>query len=66
MSVVKVVELMAESSKSWEDATATAVKKASKSIDDITSVWVKDQSAVVKDGEVTGYRVSLKVSFKVK
>ena len=65
MSVVKVVELMAQSDTSWEDATAKAVEKASKSVDDIKSVWVKDQSATVKGGKVTGYRVTLKVSFQV-
>ncbi len=66
MSVVKVVELMAESDKSWEDATATAIAKASKSIKDISSAWVQDQSVTVKDGKVDSYRVSLKVSFQVK
>ena len=66
MSVVKVLELMAESSKSWEDATATAIEKASESIKDIQSAWVQDQSVVVKNGKVTAYRVALKVSFTVK
>ncbi len=66
MSVVKVVELMSSSKKSWEDATAKAVKKASKSINNIRSAYVQDQSVVVKNGEVAEYRVNLKVSFEVK
>jgi len=66
MSVLKVVELMSSSKKSWEDATAKAVKKASKSIKDIKSAYVQDQSVVVKDGAVTEYRVNLKVTFEVK
>jgi len=66
MSVMKVVELMASSKKSWEDATAKAVKKASKSIKNIKSAYVQDQSVVVSNGEVTAYRVNLKVTFEVK
>ena len=66
MSVVKVIEVMSESPKSWEDATATAVAKASKSISGISSAWVKDQSVTVQDGKVTSYRVTLKLSFEVK
>ncbi len=66
MSVLKVVELMSSSKKSWEDATAKAVKKASKSIKEIKSAYVQDQSVVVKDGAVVEYRVNLKVTFEVK
>lgn len=66
MSVIKVIEVLAESSKSWEDATRNAVEKASKSVDNISSVWVKDQSAKVDDGKVTAYRVTLKISFAIK
>jgi len=66
MSVMKVVELMASSKKSWEDATAKAVKKAGKSIKNIKSAYVQDQSVVVNNGEVTEYRVNLKVTFEVK
>lgn len=66
MAVMKVVELMSSSKKSWEDATAKAVKKASKSIKGIKSAYVQDQSVVVKDGDVMEYRVNLKVTFEVK
>ena len=66
MAVIKVIELMASSKKSWEDATAKAVKKASKSISGIKSAYVQDQSVVVKNGEVAEYRVNLKVTFEVK
>ena len=54
------------SDKSWEDATAKAVKKASKSVKNIRSAWVKDQSVTVKDGEVAGFRVAVKISFEVE
>ena len=67
MSVLKVIELMADSSKSWEDATQNAVTKAGKSLKGIKSVWVKDMSATVDGkGKVTSYRVGVKLSFEVK
>lgn len=66
MSVVKVIEVMAESDKSWEDATKTAIEKASKSVKNIASAWVQDQSVKVDDGKITSYRVTLKLTFEVK
>ncbi len=66
MSVLKVIEILGDSNKSWEDATAKAVKKASKSIKDIRSAFVQSQSVTVKDGKVSSYRVNLKVTFLVK
>ena len=52
MAVVKVIELMSESSKSWEDATEKAIKKASKSVKNIRSAYVQSQSVTVKNGAV--------------
>lgn len=66
MSVMKIIEVMSESSKSWEDATNKGVARASKSVDNISSAWVKDQSVKVEDGKVTAFRVTLKISFAVK
>jgi len=66
MAVLKVIELMANSKKSWEDAAAQAVKKASETVKNIRSAYVQDQSVVVKDGEITEYRVTLKVTFEVQ
>lgn len=66
MAVIKVVELLANSKKSWEDATAQAVKRASKSIKDIRSANVQNMSVTVENGKVKEYRVSLKVAFEVK
>jgi hypothetical protein len=67
MAVLKVVELLGDSDKSWEDATRKAVKKASKSIKHIRSAWVQSQSVTVDEkGEIAGYRVNLKVSFEVE
>ncbi len=62
---MKVIEIMSESSKSWEDATSKGIEKASKSIKNIRSAWVQDQSITVKDGKVSSYRVNLKLTFAV-
>jgi len=66
MAVMKVIEVLSNSEKSWEDATKKAVKEASKTVKNIKSVYIQDQSAVVKDGEVTEFRVNLKLTFEVK
>lgn len=66
MAVMKVIEVLSSSPKSWEDATSIAVKQAAKSVKNIRSVYVQDQSAVVTDGEVTEFRVALKLTFEVK
>jgi len=65
MSVIKVIEIMASSSKSWEEATQNAVKHAAKTVKNIKSVYVKDQTAVVSGENVTEFRVNLKISFEV-
>ena len=66
MATMKVIEVMSESTESWEDATQSGVSDVCKSVNGVNSVWVKDQSAVVEDGKITKYRVKLKVSFSVK
>jgi flavin-binding protein dodecin len=65
MSVLKVIEIMSNSDKSWEDATRKAVKHAGKSVKNIKSVYVREQSAIVKNDEVTEFRVNLKITFEV-
>ena len=66
MAVLKVIEVLANSDKSWEDATDNAVKQAAKSVKNIRSVYLSEQSATVKDGEVDEYRVNVKITFEVK
>ncbi|TCK67546.1 hypothetical protein DFQ05_1324 [Winogradskyella wandonensis] len=66
MAVLKVIEVLSNSDKSWEDATKKAVKEASKSVKNIRSVYVQDQSAIVNDGEVVEFRVNVKLTFEVK
>jgi flavin-binding protein dodecin len=66
MAVLKVIEVLSSSEKSWEDATQKAVEQAAKSLKNIRSVYIQDQSAAVKDGKVTEYRVNLKLSFEIE
>ena len=65
MAVLKVIEVLSNSDKSWEDATKKAVKHAAKSVKNIRSVYVNEQQAVVKDDEVTEFRVNVKITFEV-
>ncbi|CAM1356499.1 MULTISPECIES: dodecin family protein [Tenacibaculum] len=66
MAVMKVIEILANSDKSWEEATRKAIKQASKSVKNIKSAFVQSQSVVVNDDEVSEFRVNLKVTFEVK
>jgi len=65
MAVVKVIELIASSEKSFDDAVQEAVKEAAKTVRNIDSVWVKDMKVHVKDGKIASYGVICKVSFRV-
>lgn len=65
MAVLKVIEILSDSSKSWEDATAKGVAKASKSLKGLKSAYVQNQSVVINNGKVTSFRVNLKVSFEI-
>jgi len=65
MSVVKVIELLAESPDGWEAATQVAVTEASKTIQHIKSVYIKEMKAFVENGKIMNYRVNVKISFVV-
>lgn len=65
MAVLKVIEVLANSDTSWEDATAKAVEQAAKSVKNIRSVYINEQSATVSDGKVSEYRVNVKITFEV-
>lgn len=62
MAVVKVIELIASSEKSFDDAVNEAVKEASKTVRNIDSVWVKDMKVHVKDGKNWRKRYGVMVS----
>ena len=62
-SVAKVSEISARSSVSFEDAVKTGVARASKTLRNVTSAWVKEQRLEVRDGKVTTYQVNMMVTF---
>lgn len=64
--VVKVIELMSQSPKSWEDAAQGAVEEAAKTLRNVRSVYIKEFTAEVDDGKVTNYRVNAKVTFDLE
>lgn len=66
MPILKVIEVLASSKSSWEDAAANAVKEASKTVRGIRSVNITNQSAVVERGKVVEYRINCKISFAIE
>jgi flavin-binding protein dodecin len=64
MALLKVIELLAESSKSWEDAAQIAVTEASKSLRNVRSVYIKNLNAEVVKGKITAYRLNCKITFE--
>ena len=66
MTMLKVIEVLAESNKSWEDAAQNAVAHASKTIRNIRSINVQNQSAEVAKGKITSFRINAKISFELE
>jgi dodecin len=65
-TVVKVIEVLSQSPKSWEDAAQGAVNEASKTLRNIRSIYVKELTAEVENGKISNYRVNAKVSFDLE
>ena len=63
MSVLKVIEVLAESDKSWEDAAQYAVNKANDSVRNVRSIYIKNFEAQVEKGKIKKYRINAKISF---
>ncbi len=63
MAIVKVIEVIAQSGKSWDDAAQEALKEASRTVHNIKSLYVQDMQAVVEDGKIVQYRLNAKISF---
>jgi dodecin len=66
MATVKVIELLAGSTKSWTDAVDQAVKKANKTLRGVKSAHVQNMSVTVENGKIKEYRVNVKISFAVE
>ncbi|MGJ8558776.1 MAG: dodecin family protein [Litorimonas sp.] len=65
MAVMKTVEIMAESDKSFEDAIEVAVKRTSKTVKNIRSAYVNEMTTSIKDNKIDMYRVNVKITFEV-
>ena len=65
MAIVKVIEVIASSEKSFNAAVSQTAKETSKSVHNIDSLWVKDMKAHVKGGKIKSYGVICKVSFRI-
>jgi dodecin len=65
MAVHKVIEILAQSEKSWEDAAQAAVTEASKTVRNIESIYVHEMTAKVDQNLITYYRVNVKITFAV-
>jgi dodecin len=66
MSVAKVIEVIANSKVSFEDAIKQGVARSSETISGVAAAWVKDQSVEINNGKITEYRVTMKVTFVLK
>jgi flavin-binding protein dodecin len=64
MSVAKVIEIIGNSEKSWEDAANNAIKTASETLRNISGVEIVGQNATIKNGEIDEYRSVVKIAFE--
>ena len=63
MAMLKVIEVLAESNKSWDDAAQTAVTNATKTLRSVRSIYIKNMEGTVEDGKIKSYRINGKISF---
>jgi dodecin len=63
MAMLKVIEVLAESTKGWEDAAQQAVTDASKTLRNIRSIYIENFEATVDQGKIKSYRINAKISF---
>ena len=66
MSVAKVSEITATSKESFDDAVKQGIQRANQTLDRIQGAWINEMKVDVKDGEITKYRVNMKVTFVLK
>ena len=63
MSVAKMTEIAASSTKGFDDAIRAGITRASKTLENVASAWIQDQEVVIQDGKITEYRVKMKITF---
>ncbi len=65
MAIHKIIEVLSQSDKSWEDAAQKAVAEAAKSVRKIKSLYIKEQTAVVEKDKIVQYRINANVTFEL-
>jgi flavin-binding protein dodecin len=63
MSVARVTEIIASSKTSFEKAVENGIERATKTLKNVSGAWVESQKVVIEDGQISEYRVALKVTF---
>jgi dodecin len=66
MSMLKVVEVLAESNQGWEDAAKQAITNAAKTVRNIKSIYIENFEACVDGDQITRYRINAKISFMIE
>ena len=64
--LVKVIEVLAQSDKSWEDAAQQAIGEASNTLRNLRSIYIKEFEAAVENGKITQYRINAQISFDLE
>lgn len=65
-SIAKVIEVIAESDTSWDDAVKNALAEAAKTVDEIKELWVSGMKAIVENNKIVRYRITAKITFVLK
>lgn len=66
MSVAKIAEISSSSTISFEDAIREGIRRANKTLENVTGAWIQDQKLDIENGVITHYRVTMKVTFVLK
>jgi flavin-binding protein dodecin len=66
MAIHKVIEVIAQSEKSWEDAAQSAVRDAGKTVKNIKSIWLKNTEGIVQNNKIVAYRLNAHITFEVE
>ena len=66
MAILKVIEVLAESDKSWEAAAQEAIREAAETLENIRSIYIKEFKATVVNNKIVKYRIIAKISFEIR
>lgn len=66
MAIHKVIEVISQSTKSWEDAAENAVKDASQTLKGLKSIYIQDMQGIVEGGKIASYRINAKITFELE